>query len=190
MRSLSLFFLSSIALATNAQATPDQAAPVDVAAARASLSGSWEGTLEYLDYTANQWFGIPVKTAIEDQGDKATSIRRSDFDDGPTIGNVRITSVELFDAKAGTVTTGTFRKGRTVEVYTHNVRMDGDAKDAAHWTMIEEVLGKDDNRPALLRYITTRDGDKIETLKQVDFQDDEKAEWLSRNRTRLKRVGN
>jgi hypothetical protein len=43
------------------------AAPVDVAAARQSLVGQWEGRLEYRDYAADKWFGIPVKTAIEDQ---------------------------------------------------------------------------------------------------------------------------
>jgi hypothetical protein len=189
MRKISLLLLASIAIAASAHATPEQAQLVDLATARVSLNGQWEGTLEYLDYSANRWFGIPVKTQIEDQGDKATTIRRSDFDDGPTTGNVRITSVELFDAASGTVTTGTFRKGRTVEVYTHTLRMEGTAKDATHWTMIEEVLGKDDNRAALLRYTTTRDGDKIETIKTVDFQDDMAAEWITRNRTRLTRVG-
>ncbi|MGL5837836.1 MAG: hypothetical protein ACRCY3_04970 [Sphingorhabdus sp.] len=54
--------------------------------------------------------------------------------------------------------------------------------------MIEEVLGKDDDRPAILRITTKRDGDRIEALKQVDFQDDDKIEWLSRNRTKLKLV--
>jgi hypothetical protein len=116
-------------------------------------------------------------------------LRRSDFDDGPKVGNVRITSVELFDAAAGTVTTGTFRKGRAVEVFTYTARIDGTAKDAAHWVMVEESLGKDDNRAAMLRLTTTRDGDKMETVKQIDFQDDDKAEWITRNRTRLTRVG-
>lgn len=188
MRKISLFLLASLAITASVQATPEQAQAVDVATARMSLNGQWEGTLEYLDYSANRWFGIPVKTQIEDQGDKATTIRRSDFDDGPTTGNVRITSVELFDAAAGTVTTGTFRKGRYVEVYTHKVRMDGKAKDAEHWTMVEEVLGTDDDRSAQLRYTTTRDGYKIETIKTVDFQDDKAAEWITRNRTRLTRV--
>lgn len=189
MRNISLFFLASLAITANAQATPEQTHPVGIAAARASLNGRWEGTLEYLDYSANRWFGIPVKTYIEDQGDQATTLRRSDFDDGPTTGNVRITSVELFDAAAGTVTTGTFRKGRSIEFYTHALRMEGEAKDTAHWTMVEEVLGKDDDRSALLRYTTTRDGDKIETIKTVDFQDDMAAEWITRNRTRLTRMG-
>lgn len=166
-----------------------QPSPVDVAAARATLAGNWEGSLEYLDYSANKWFGIPVKTVVEDQGDGVTMIRKSDFDDGPKVGNVSITSVELFDPAAGTITTGTFRKARPVEVFTYTVRMEGSATDATHWTMVEESLGKDDDRPAILRLTTTRDGNKIETVKQVDFQDDDKSEWITRNRTRLTRVG-
>jgi hypothetical protein len=182
MRHLTLFVL--LAVTTPAMAEP---APIDITNARASLVGAWEGSLEYLDYSANKWFGIPVKTRIEDQGDGATMIRKSDFDDGPKVGIVRITSVELYDAAASTVTGGTFRKGRAVEVYTHKVRMEGAPVDATHWTMVEETLGKDDNRPATLRLTTTRDGNKVETLKQVDFQDDDRMEWITRNRTRLTR---
>jgi hypothetical protein len=177
----------TLALITTALlAAPLAASPTtDVATARASLIGDWTGTLEYLDYTANEWFGIPVKTSIEDQGDGATTIRKSDFDDGPKVGIVRITSVELFDANAGTLSVGTFRKGRKANIDVFSVRMEGIAQDATHWTMVEEVLGQDDNRPAILRTTTTRDGDSLESLKQVDFQDDDKAEWLSRNRLRL-----
>lgn len=178
----------TLALLTTALlAAPLAASPTaDIVAARASLIGNWTGTLEYLDYTANEWFGIPVKTSIEDQGDGATTIRKSDFDDGPKVGIVRITSVELFDAGASTLSVGTFRKGRKANIDVYSVRMEGNAEDATHWTMVEEVLGQDDNRPAILRTTTTRDGDSLESLKQVDFQDDDKTEWLSRNRLRLK----
>jgi hypothetical protein len=158
------------------------------AAARASLIGSWTGSLEYLDYSANKWFGIPVKTQIADQGDGATIIRKSDFDDGPKVGNVRITSVELFDAATGTVSVGYFRKGKTASVDVYAVKIEGPAPDATHWTMVEELKGQDDNRPAMLRLTTVRNGDALETLKQVDFLDDDKAEWLSRNRTKLLRI--
>jgi hypothetical protein len=169
--------------------TPAAADPVDVAAARQSLVGKWEGSLEYRDYTADKWFGIPVKTAIEDQGDGVTIIRKSDFDDGPKVGNVRITTVELYNPAKAMVTAGTFRKGRTVELTSYTVRMSGVPADAMHWTMIEETDAKDDNRPARLRLTTVRNGDSVETLKEVDFLDDKKDEWLARNRTKLKRVG-
>lgn len=176
----------NLALALLFGATTTAALPViDVARARASMAGSWTGTLEYLDYGANKWFGIPVKTVIEDQGDGATTIRKSQFDDGPKVGIVRITTVELFDPAKGAVTTATFRKGRSAELTSSTVRMDGTAKDEAHWTVVEETNGNDDNRPATLRLTTVRNGDVLETLKEVDFLDDSKSEWLKRNRTRL-----
>ena len=185
--------ISSLLILAAAAVTPAaafaQLAPVDIAAARAALTGTWAGKLEYLDYSANKWFGIPVNTQIEDQGDGATMIRKSDFDDGPKVGNVRITTIELLDPAAGTVTTGTFRKGRSVETFTYAVRFDGTPADTSHWAMVEEALGTDDDRPAKLRLTTTRDGDSIETVKQIDFQDDDKAEWITRNRTRLSRIG-
>ena len=71
------------------------------------------------------------------------------------------------------------------EISVYSVRMEGFTGDPLRWTMIEETQGSDDNRPALLRITTIRDGDSLQSLKQVDFQDDEKVEWLSRNRTKL-----
>ena len=58
-------------MSTHATAQPTELVRVDIGQARASLQGSWEGKLEYLDYSANKWFGIPVKTIVEDQGDGA-----------------------------------------------------------------------------------------------------------------------
>lgn len=177
------YFASTIAC-LSLFATQAAAQGVDLAAARAGLAGKWTGKLEYLDYSANKWFGIPVTTSIENQSDGVTTLRRSDFDDGPKVGMVRITTVELFDAKAGTVAVGTFRKGRKAEITTYSARLVS-AKDATHWTMIEETKVEDNNRPATLRLTTVRNGDAVETLKEVDFLDDQKAEWLTRNRTRL-----
>ena len=94
----------------------------------------------------------------------------------------------MFDAAKSTLSVGTFRKGREPEISVYSVRLDGAAKDATHWTMLEEVDAKDDDRPAKLRLTTVRDGEKIETLKQVDFLDDDKSEWITRNRTRLTKV--
>ena len=182
-----LLLLSVVVPSVGFAASAPASALVDIATARQSLAGKWEGSLEYRDYTANKWFGIPVKTAIEDQGDGATMIRKSDFDDGPKVGIVRITSVELFDAGKGMITTVTFRKGRTPSLDSYTVRLYGVPKDATHWTIIEESDSMDDNRRARLRLTTVRDGDNVETLKEVDFLDDSKSEWLARNRTKLTR---
>ena len=53
---------------------------------------------------------------------------------------------------------------------------------------IASAEGMDDDRPALIRETTTRDGDRLVTLKEVDFTDDAADEWLQRNRTVLERV--
>ena len=60
--------------------------------------------------------------------------------------------------------------------------------DAEHWTLVEERLGADDDRPARIRETTTRDGASLVTLKEVDFTDDATADWLVRNRTTLSKV--
>lgn len=187
MRIVIAAIICSTTISANAAAAPD--APVDLAAARAALAGNWEGKLEYLDYGANKWFGIPVKTMVEDQGDGVTMLRKSDFDDGPAVGNVRITTVELLDPAKATVAVGTFRKGRDAEISVYTLRFEGTPKDPTHWTILEEVKAQDDDRPAMLRLTTVRNGDSLETLKQVDFLDDDKQEWITRNRTRLQRVG-
>jgi hypothetical protein len=187
MRFIAAPFLLLAALPSAGLVEPAPLAQIDVAAARQSLVGQWEGSLEYRDYAADKWFGIPVKTIIEDQGDGATMIRKSDFDDGPKVGNVRITSVDLYDAAKGMITTGTFRKGRAPELASYSVRLSGVPQGATHWTIVEESESMDDDRPARLRLTTVRNGDVLETLKEVDFLDDKKDEWLTRNRTKLSR---
>lgn len=186
------FLLSCLLVSATAPTFAQTQAPtraVDLATARASLNGAWEGRLEYRDYSAGQWFGIPVKTQITNQGDGATTIRASDFDDGPKVGNVQITTVDLFDATASTVQVGSFRKGRPVELMTYAVTLSPVSRDGTHWTMVEETTAQDDDRPATLRLTTVRTGDHVETVKEVDFLDDDKSEWLVRNRTRLTRTG-
>lgn len=186
---MQLFHLSGLLALVSAPLSAQTPPTLDIAAARASLEGMWSGELQYRDYSADRWFGIPVKTRITDQGDGATTLRTSDFDDGPKVGNVRITTVELFDAAAASVAVGSFRKGRAAEIMTYAITLAPGARDATHWTMIEQARATDDERPAMLKLTTVRDGDRLETLKEVDFLDDDKSEWLVRNRTRLTRTG-
>ena len=183
-------FIAAVALffiAPAAQATGETA--FSVSAARLAMAGQWSGKLEYLDYSANRWFGIPVSVRIEDQGDGVTIIRKADFDDGPAVGNVRITTIDMLDTAQSTITVAGFRKGRSVDLSIYSLRVEGKPADLRNWTMIEEAQGRDDNRPAIIRLTTTRKGDSVITLKEVDFQDDNRAEWLTRNRTTLTRIG-
>jgi len=158
-------------------------APV-IAEARSSLIGHWTGKLEYRDYQADKWFGLAVRVEVRDGGDGVTLIRTSDYDDGPKAGNVRITTVSMLAADGAHESSATFRKGRAVELQTAVLTLTAHS-DATHWTLVETIAGTDDDRPATLRLTTTRDGASLMTLKEVDFTDDAKAEWLARNRTTL-----
>ena len=182
-----------ITLLLLAALAPAPAAPLTLEAARASTLARWQGQLEYRDYQADKWFGLPVTVAITDGGDGVTQLRTADFDDGPqnlpskASGIVRITSVSLLDPVKATEYSTSFRKARVPDLQTASLALTA-ARDPRHWTLVETITGTDDNRPAALRLTTVRDGDTMVTLKEVDFTDDAKVEWLARNRTTLKRV--
>ena len=176
-------------------APPAAAMPLTVAQARASMLGRWTGQLEYRDYQADKWFGLPLKATISDGGDGVTQLRVADFDDGPNTGNVRITTVSILDPAKSietpvTETSASFRKNRPVTHWTAALALaPGKSADATHWTLVATITGEDDNRPATLRETTVRNGATMVTLKEVDFLDDAKSEWLTRNRTTLVREG-
>lgn len=175
-----------LALASSAGA--DNVAPaLTVAQARASLAGEWNAELQYRDYQSGKWQGIPFKTSIAMVGDGVTQIRTSAYDDGPKAGTVWITSVSLLAKDGTTEQTGTYRAGRPAEHIEAKLRLEA-GTDAAHWVLVSELDGRDDERPARIREVTTRAGDRVTTEKQVDFTDDAKEEWLVRNRTVLVRV--
>jgi len=182
MRLTQAFVATAFVVAAPAAAEPS------LAEARQSLVGRWQGKLEYRDYQADRWFGLPVIVEVRDGGDGVTLIRTADYDDGPSTGTVRITTVSMLAPNGTEETSATFRKGRAVETATAKLALVGSSKDRENWTLIETIAGKDDDRPATIRLTTTRTGKKVVTLKEVDFQDDSKAEWLGRNRTMILRV--
>ena len=179
-------WLLTCALATGA-AAENVAPALTVAQARASLAGEWNAQLQYRDYQSGEWQGIPFKTSIAMVSDGVTQIRTSAYDDGPKTGTVWITSVSLLAKDGTTEYTGTYRAGRPAEHEQARLRLEA-GTDAAHWVLVSETQGQDDDRPARIREVTTRTGDRVTTEKQVDFTDDAKEEWLVRNRTVLVRV--
>ena len=185
-------------------AAPALAEPLTLDAARRSELGHWQGKLEYRDYQADRWFGLPVTINVTDGGDGVTQIRTADFDDGPKSAPkakiVRITTVTIAADEGRTVRSVSFRKGEVPEVSTSALALDPASTDAAHWTVIETETGQDDNRPATIRVTTRRDGDTLVSLKEVRFTDQRAVDkpgdkvgttlgaWLVRNRTTLMRI--
>jgi hypothetical protein len=183
--------LPALLQAQTAQTTAPRttgSAAITISDLRAATAGKWRGQLEYLDYGANQWFGIPMTVAIESQVDRVTVIRKSEFDDGPVTGMVQITTTSIVDNANGTESSAIFRKNRPMDADVWTVRLAAPARDLTHWVIIAETIGKDGNGQAKLRETTTRDGDSLTTLKEVDPLDDGKDEYFSRNRTRLTKV--
>lgn len=174
---------------THALPVAAQEAPaVTLAQARASTAGAWAGELQYLDYQSGEWQGIPVTVTVTLEGDGNTLTRRAAFDDGPKVGLVTITSLAMLGKDGTTEYSTSFRTGRTPELGSDTLTLAA-AKDAEHWTILATRDASDDNRPARIREITTREGAKMITLKEVDFLDEPGEQWFSRNRTVLERAG-
>ncbi|MCR2832888.1 hypothetical protein [Parerythrobacter lacustris] len=182
------FALCSLAaLFTAPTAAQDAPAAPPLAEVLASQVGEWTGTLEYRDYQADRWFGLPMRVTVADGGDGVTMIRTADFDDGLRVGVVRITTVTMLGEDGSTEYSVGFRKGRVPEVSSARLTLAAWSDDA-HWTILAEETATDDDRPALIRETIVRDGARLTTLKEVDFTDDDAAEWLVRNRSTLDRV--
>ena len=158
------------------------------AALLAATTGQWQGELQYRDYQSNQWQGLPVKVTITAQADGVTIIRTAAFDDGPKTGTVWITTLLQIDPVARSVSYATARRGRAFERGIAQLSQPQPARDATHWVLVETEQRIDGNSQAQVRETTTRDGDSMMTLKEVNPLDDGKDEWLPRNRTVLKLV--
>jgi len=176
----------SLSLAT--MATPALADAPTPQALIAATQGQWRGELQYRDYQSNRWMGLPVDVEIVAQPDQVTTVRTARYNDGPKTGIVTITSVSLIDPQAETESYAGFRKGRPVDTGSAHIDRVDAGPDAAHWTIVTTEKRIDGNSPAQVRETTTRDGDQLTTLKEVNPDGDGKDVWLPRNRTVLTRI--
>ncbi|MFK7842783.1 MAG: hypothetical protein AB8B54_11005 [Sphingorhabdus sp.] len=168
-------FISLVAL-TQA-ATMTVAAPETATDAFAALEGNWQGQLEYRDYQSKAMQTIPVRVEFDTIPDDTTFLQRSIFTD-PAF-PVLITT--MINVTGETVSVANSRAGRAFETYAQTVRL---AKGATtvRWMMTLNRIDEDDNRPAAIREAIELDGDRLTVTKEVDFLDDERVEWMFRNR--------
>ena len=153
-----------------------------------SLNGQWTGTLSYLDYQANKWFDLPQTRTMSVLGDKHTVLETAIYDDGPKTGLVYIFTLSAFEPDGKTVKSFSTRKGRPASSDTQTVRFGGANPTASAFVLVFESDAEDGGRPARIRVTLTFKDNLYTTLKEVDFTDDAKTEWLTRNRSVLKRV--
>ena len=180
--------LSSILLALALFLAGPAAAAPSAAELQAALAGDWKGALGYRNYQDDKLMELPVQTRITAVGDGVTVLRTSVFEDGPSVGAVRITTASLFDPAAGAVTSASLRKGRPAEVFTETVTVP-DYRDPIHWTIVYQRTGVDGDAEARIRITETRDGATLLSVKEVRPLSPADTPWAFRNQTRLVRVG-
>ena len=170
-----------ILIALLAMAAATAPTPADL---HAGLAGRWTGALGYRDYQSDRLFELPVSTEFRALPDGVTELQMAVFDDGPKAGPVYITSLTLFDVKAGTAASTSFRRGMTPEIETEQVAVTA-FSDLTHWTLTYQGAGADNGRPARLRVVETRDGDTLISVKEVAPLAPADAPFRFRNQTRL-----
>jgi hypothetical protein len=160
------------------------AAEVTAAALRAAMAGTWQGALGYRDYESNKLFELPVRTVIVQEADGVTQVRRSRFDEGPGQAPVWITTVSMDDAKAATVSSATFRKGRAVELFTEKAELTR-YTGPADWTIRYSRTGQDGGSESDIRITETRSGNTVTAVKEVKPVGAPDSAFAFRNQQRL-----
>ena len=145
-----------------------------------SLEGEWTGELTYRDYQSNKLESIPVDVAMETLPDGETMVQRYTYTD-PGF-QVYITS--LIAVKDGLLTGATARAGRAFETYKKDIALSANTSKT-DWTAVLTSEATDGDRPARVRETMVRDAGSLKVLKEVDFLDDDKDEWMLRNEITL-----
>jgi len=129
-----------------------------------------------------------MSVVIVAQPDEVTMVRTAQFDDGPQTGIVTITTVTLVDPVASALSYAIFRRGRSTDVGLSRIVDVTQGGDTSHWTIVTVETRNDGDEVAQIRETTTRDGDLLTTLKEVNPANDNKEVWLPRNRSVLRRT--
>lgn len=185
MRYLAMLFV----LMTLPAFSADKGNTLSASSMLSQTAGRWQGELQYRDYQSDTWQGLPMSVAITAQPDGVTTVRTAQFDDGPQTGIVTITTVTLVDPVAPALSYATFRRGRQTDVGRSRIAVVTKGADASHWTIVTVETRKDGDEVAQVRETTTRAGDVLTTVKEVNPANDNKEVWLPRNRSVLSRTG-
>lgn len=157
-------------------AAPLPAEPITPQEAFTSLEGVWEGTLSYRDYRSNKMESIPVAVTMLIEPDGQTMVQRFDYTDP----GFQVYVTNLITVKDNLLTGATARAGRAFETYEKDLRITAQTMPQ-QWTLVMDDEFNDDGRPARIRETMVRSEGTLSVLKEVDFLDDEKEEWIFRN---------
>ncbi|MEM7703548.1 MAG: hypothetical protein AAF251_16540 [Pseudomonadota bacterium] len=161
-------------------AAPLPTDPITPQEAFTSLEGAWSGALTYRDYSSQKLQSIPVALTMETQPDGETMVQRFDYTDP----GFQVYITNLVTVKGGMLSGATARAGRSFETYEKTVAVTRQAM-FDQWTIVLEDEASDDDRPARIRETMTRAQGTLKVLKEVDYLDDAKEEWIFRNEITL-----
>lgn len=163
-----------------AQAATISAMPQSPLETFRTLEGSWQGKLEDRDYQSDRLERIPVEVEFEAIPNDRTFVQRSTFTD-PAF-SVPVTSLLAIDGE--TVYVASSRAERAFESYVQTARL-GTVAGTNRWTLTLTLVDSDDRRRAVLREVMVRERDTLTITKEVDYLDDDRSEWVFRNRAIL-----
>ncbi|MEO1043026.1 MAG: hypothetical protein AAFX52_12120 [Pseudomonadota bacterium] len=138
------------------------------------LDGSWSGYLEYCDYQSNGLEQISV--AVENELHGRLLISKFNFTD-PGV-QVYRASVTSYDAESGKAFEAYVRDG-SAEHYESDYALE---ETVDGWTMTQTRQGLDGDDVAMIRDVTSYDGEKLITERTVDVLGDGQEDFLFRNR--------
>ncbi|MEM6857303.1 MAG: hypothetical protein AAF559_05480 [Pseudomonadota bacterium] len=161
-------------------AAPLPAEPITPQEAFTSLEGVWEGTLSYRDYQSNKMESIPVAVTMLLEPDGQTMVQRFDYTDP----GFQVYVTNLITVKDGLLTGATARAGRVFETYEKDLTVTAQTLPQ-QWTLVMDDASNDDGRPARIRETMVRSEGTLNVLKEVDYLDDDKEEWIFRNEITL-----
>jgi len=154
--------------------------PITPQEAFASLEGAWTGTLSYRDYGTKNLTRIPVALSMEAQPDGETLVQRFNFTDP----GFQVYATNLITVKDGVLAGATARAGRAFETYEKSATVTRQVLPN-QWTVVLDGETTDGNRPARVRETMVRAEGTLSVLKEVDYLDDDKKEWIFRNEITL-----
>lgn len=166
-------------LVASALSLPSQAAPRRNAL-HAALAGQWSGALRYRDYQdSTRFVSLPTLLAGTPAGDSSSVQLVFTYDDGPGK-TVKETDTFALDASGKTLVWGASNAKRPPSRFAVQTFRD------KPFTLVVEMTGEDDDRPARIRETISVDGTQLRILKEVRFAT--ASAWLFRHEYRLTRT--
>ncbi|MEM9064450.1 MAG: hypothetical protein AAGB51_03055 [Planctomycetota bacterium] len=150
-----------------------------------SLSGRWEGTLEYKNYGSGERVKLPSTMTVEPSMLTLSASRVITFTDPGYV--VRNEDIVTFDPESARLQSVSITSGEYSSADQYTIES-WEPTGPNNWTLVLSQEGQDDNRPADIRLTQTYDGASFRSRKDVRYTDDGAGDWEFRNEITYERA--